>query len=324
VSTAVLPNGHRLIFITNDSGRRAAQGFGGIAMVWIDEEGDEDVFNELLARVFRYQWGGRSGYIVVTMTPLKGLGSWTYRRFIEEPSEGTRVHYIHGGDNPFVDQPKRERLLRSFGEHERASRDRGEFTSLEGLVYAFDPSTHVIPAFDPPPEWRRFAGHDWGTRNPCAFVLAALDPDDDVLHVYRMIHERELHLSKLARKIRDIVDVWPEWIVADSEDRASRLTLIKDHDLHMSAAKKGPGSVRSGVSMVAERLALDANGRPHLVVHDHPSTRPLVNEFAGYRWDTSTSKRRDQPDAPMKMNDHAMDAVRYLVMKLNRSSFGVG
>ena len=52
-SVAELPNGRKIVFLTNDSGRRAAQGFGGIGMVWIDEEGDEDVFNELLARVFR-------------------------------------------------------------------------------------------------------------------------------------------------------------------------------------------------------------------------------------------------------------------------------
>ena len=324
ISVAELPNGKKIVFLTNDSGRRAAQGFGGISMVWIDEEGSEDVFNELLARVFRYRWAGRSGYIVVTMTPLRGLGSWTYRRFIEEPSEGTRVHYIHGGDNPFVDQTKRARLLKSYGEHERAARDRGEFTSLEGLVYDFRPNLHVARGVDIDPTWKRYAGLDWGTRNPAAFVLAAHDPTDDTLHVYRAIYESDLHLSALARRIRDVCDVWPEWIVADSEDRTSRLTMARDHDIPTRPARKQPGSVRAGISAVAELLEPDANGRPHLVIHDHPSTRPIVKEFLGYRWDTTTSKRTDQPDRPMKLNDHAMDAVRYLVSTLKRSAFGAG
>jgi phage terminase large subunit-like protein len=324
ISTAVLPNGRKIIFITNDAGRRAAQGFGGICMVWIDEEGDEDVFNELIARVFRYRWDGRSGYVVVTMTPLRGLGSWTYRRFIEEPAEGTRVHYIHGGDNPFIDQTKRSRLLKSYGEHERAARDLGEFTALEGLVYPFDPRTHVIPGFSIPSSWPRLAGLDWGTRNPCSYVLAAHDPADDTLHIYAAIHEPDLHLSKLAAKIRAINDVWPEWIVADSEDRTSRLTMSRDHDIHTSPARKGPNSVRAGVSMVAELLEPDANGRPHLFIHDNAMTRPIVKEFLGYRWDTTTSKRTDQPDRPMKRNDHSMDSIRYLVMKHRRSNFGAG
>jgi len=322
ISVAELPNGRKIVFLTNDSGRRAAQGFGGIAMVWIDEEGDEDVFNELLARVFRYRWAGRSGYIVVTMTPLRGLGSWTYRRFIEEPSEGTRVHYIHGGDNPFVDQTKRARLLKSFGEHERAARDRGEFAALEGLVYDFRPDLHVLKGVDIDPSWPRVAGLDWGTRNPACFVLAAHDESDDTIHVYRAIYETDLHLSALAQRIRDLCDVWPDWIVADPEDRTSRLTMARDHDIQTRPAKKKPGSVRAGISAVAEMLEPDANGRPHLVIHDHPSTRPIVKEFLGYRWDTTSSKRTDQPDRPMKLNDHAMDSVRYLVTTLKRSGFG--
>ena len=324
ISVAELPNGRKIVFLTNDSGRRAAQGFGGIGMVWIDEEGDEDVFNELLARVFRYRWAGRSGYIVCTMTPLRGLGSWTYRRFIEEPSEGTRVHYIHGGDNPFVDQEKRARLLKSYGEHERAARDRGEFTSLEGLVYDFRPNLHVVKAFDLDPSFVRVGGLDWGTRNPACFVLAAHDPSDDTLHIYRAVYKTDLHLSALAREIRAVCDFWPEWIVADSEDRTSRLTMARDHDIATRPARKIPGSVRAGISAEAEMLEPDANGRPHLVIHDHPSTRPIVKEFLGYRWDTTSSRRTDQPDRPMKLNDHSMDAIRYLVSTLKRSSFGAG
>ena len=88
-------------------------------------------------------------------------------------------------------------------------------------------------------------------------------------------------------------------------------------------SKKGKGSVRAGINRVCERLAADVNGRPHLVVHDNASTRPLIREFESYRWDSKKTKR-DQPDMPLKKDDHAMDAVRYLCSLLQSSSFAAG
>lgn len=323
ISVAWLPNGHKIVFLTNDSGARAVAGYSA-ACVWIDEEPDEAVYNEALQRVSRYRWEGRSGYLFVTMTPLKGLGSWVYKRFVEAPDQGTRVHYIHGGDNPFIDQAKRARILRSYGTHERTARDRGEFTSVEGLVYDFDPRVHVIPSFKIPPEWVRYGAIDWGTRNPFCYLLAAHDPSDDTLHFYRAIYRRERTITQHVEAIREITDVWPEWIVADSEDRGSRLTMAREHDIPTLATRKGKGSVRSGLNHVQERLEPDANGRPHLFIHDHPSMRPVIKEFLSYRWDTMNSKR-DQPDMPLKKDDHAMDAVRYLCTRFAASgTFGAG
>jgi phage terminase large subunit len=321
-SVAYLPNGNKVVFVTNDAGARAMQGYSA-ALVWMDEEHDEAVYNEALQRVARVRWEGRSGWLLLTMTPLKGLTSWVYKRFVETPDPGTKVHYIHGGDNPFVDQVKRARILRSYGSHERAARDKGEFTAMEGLVYQFDRRVHLVDAFDPPSDWPRYGAIDFGTRNPFAYVLAAMDPADSVLHIYRLHYQTEWTHRQHAAAIRELTDVWPEWIVADSEDRGSRLTLSRDYGINTLASKKGKGSVRAGINAVAELMQLDAMGQPHLVVHDHPSTRPLVHEFQSYRWATTNTKR-DQPDAPLKKDDHCMDAVRYMVRSIAASTFGVG
>ena len=321
-SVAYLPNGHKVVFITNDSGYRSVQGYAA-AMVWLDEEHDEAFYNEALQRVSRVRWDGRSGYLVLTMTPLKGLTSWTYKRFVEQPDQGTRIHFIHGGDNPFIDQTKRERILRSYGPHERAARDRGEFTAMEGLVYQFDRRVHLCEPFTPDPSWERYGAIDFGVRNPFVFVLAAMDPADQTLHVYRMHHQTEWTIRQHSEAIRALCDQWPQWIVADSEDRGSRLSLSREYGIHTVAAKKGKGSVRAGISAVAELLALDAQNKPHIVVHDSPQMQPLIHEFQSYRWATTNTKR-DQPDMPLKKDDHCMDALRYMVQSLSGSSFAVG
>lgn len=324
ISVAWLPNGNKIVFVTNDAGARSYQGFSA-ALCWLDEEHDEPVYNEALQRVSRFRWGNRSGFLFLTMTPLKGLNSWVYRRFVENPDHGTRIHYIHGGDNPHIDQAKRQRILKSYGPHERAARDKGEFAAMEGLVYQLDRRVHIVDPFTPPDHWPRFGAIDFGTRNPFCFVLACQDPADDVLHIYRAHHQREWTLRQHVDAIRDLCDVWPEWIVADCEDRGSRLTLAREYDVPTIPSRKGKNSIRSGINSVAERLEMDANGKPHLVFHDHSTMRPVIHEFQAYRWDTSGRRaQRDQPDAPLKKDDHSCDAVRYLVSTLATSTFGVG
>ena len=316
-AVAVLPNGGVLLFKTIEQGARSFQA-DAWDLAWFDEDPeDEAVLNEARMRLV-----DRRGWALITMTPLRGL-TWVWSRFVNEVEPGSMCQWIYGADNPYVPTDELQALLRSYGEHERASRSEGRFTSMEGLIYPFDRNVHLVPAFDPPQDWPRYAGLDFGTRNPFAYILGALDPKDDTLHLYRAHYQQEWTLRQHAEAIDAVNDVWPEWIVADPEDRGSRLSLSREHDIITIPAKKGRGSVRAGINAVSERMALDVEGRPHLVVHDHPSMMPVVREFESYRWDSSRTKR-DQPDAPLKRNDHAMDAVRYMCSRLAGAAFDVG
>ena len=64
---------------------------------------------------------------------------------------------------------------------------------------------------------------------------------------------------------------------------------------------------------MAERLAPDAEGSPHLLIHDN--CQNLINEFEGYVWQ---SGGKTQPEKPKKAHDHALDALRYGVVQLQR------
>ena len=315
-ATARLPGGGTIIFKSNDQRARAYQG-ADWDFLWMDEEHDRPIFNEARMRLV-----DRSGRAAFTMTPLKGR-SWVWESFISEPEPRSEVYTLHSEDNPYIPQEYLRALLARYGPHERAARARGEWTNMEGLVYPFDRSVHVCKAFDPDPEWMRLGGIDFGTRNPFVYLLVAVDPRDDVMHVYKCHHRTEWTLKNHADAIHEITDVWPQWIVADSEDRGSRLSLSREHDIITVPSKKGKGSVRAGVNAVCERLAVDATGKPHLIIHDHPSLRPMIKEFESYTWATNHT-RRDEPDMPLKRNDHCMDAIRYICSRHSASSFGAG
>ena len=312
-----LPGGGRILFMSCDAGRDGMQG-SAVDLVWFDEEPPkQDVIQEAMMRLVDKQPTAR---MIVSMTPLRGM-SWVYDKWVADTPADTRVHWLHGTDNPHLPPGALERLLSNYSDNEGAARARGEFVALEGRVYPeWRRGLHVVPAFEPPSDWERYAGLDFGTRNPTAFILAALDPSDSVLHVYAEHYQADWTVSQHAARITDMTNHGgpaPLWIVADPADRGSRLTLAREHGIRTIAPKAGK-NVRDRINAVAERLRPDVEGRPHLVVHD--SCKNTIREFESYVWKQTSG----MPDAPRKINDHAMDALGMLCRQLSRGSFGAG
>lgn len=302
---ATLPNGSTVLFKTDAMGREGFQG-SSWDWLWLDEEHRRQVWDEARMRLL-----DRRGRAVFTMTPLKGL-TWVYDRFVGEPDELHRSAWLSIFDNPYLPQGEAADVLRGFGEHELAARAHGQFATLEGRVWpTFMRATHVVEPFQPPPAWPVYRTIDFGVRNPFACLWVAHDPKDDVLHVFREYYQRERTIAQHAQ----VLNGHPEQValtVCDPEDASARLTLAREHGIHSVAGLK---AVRPGINAVAERLRLDVEGRPHLLVHS--SCQQLIRELEGYIWRTSGGKA-DAPDAPLKRDDHGCDALRYLVLSLGR------
>ena len=80
--------------------------------------------------------------------------------------------------------------------------------------------------------------------------------------------------------------------------------------METKTAPKHLGVVET-INYVKERLALDAEGRPHLIIHDR--CKNLLKEFRLYRWSDGAGK-----DKPIKKHDHGLDALRYQITFLKR------
>jgi phage terminase large subunit-like protein len=293
-----------------------------VDLVWLDEEHDEDVYKEGRARTV-----DRMGRVVMTMTPLKGM-TWVHARFVENRQKDEAVAQLSILDNPHLSPEEVESFLKEYGPHERAARERGEFTAIEGRVYEFHRQLHTVPAFEPPAEWPRFRGIDFGTRNPFCCLWFAWDQRDDVLHVYRQHYRSGWTTKQHGDWINEVSkgEPMPEFTVADPENLDARITLANECELETLPALK---MVREGINAVAERLRPDAEGRPHLVVHvDNPETGragcpDVVREFENYVWDERQGGKTDQPDKPLKRDDHAMDVVKYVCL-LHTRWYGTG
>jgi phage terminase large subunit-like protein len=326
----------RIIFKSNDQGWEKYQGYAA-CLVWLDEEHDQKVYRECQQRVGRVQWetsdGLRSGWILLTMTPLKGK-TWVWDEFAGDArAAGTAIHFIWGGDNPHVDQGKRSRMLdnKSISGAMRAARDRGAFGDPEGLVWSsWRRSIHVADApivLDP--HWLRYDCIDFGTRHPLAWLMAAYSTSTDTLYLLRLIYQPERLISEhvdharalwreLGEEARQPDDDTPaedlgrpELVWADPEDKQSRRSLALEHSIvTRKATKEFEATLQAGLSF----LRIDEQG-PHLVVD--PRLAPFIREIEGYQWAPQVGKG-DAPNRPIKKDDHAMDTYRYLTLGIRK------
>jgi PBSX family phage terminase large subunit len=203
----------------------------------------------------------------------------------------------------------------------------GIWAAAEGVIYeTFDPGLHVLDRFEIPDDWARYWVVDFGHTNP--FVLQCWAQDGDGrLYLYREIyHTRRLvedHAATILSHVTDDDGNWteprPKAIICD-HDAEGRATLVKYLGMSTTAAKK---TVSDGIEAVQARLRPQDDGRPRLfVLRDSLVERDpeLVDamkptcteeEFPGYIWDLSGNKAIKE--TPLKLDDHGMDATRYLV-----------
>ncbi len=305
--SVLLPNGGKILSLSAEAGRDKFQG-GAVSLVILDEEQPKDIFDECMLRCIDY-----NGRVLLSMTPLKGI-TWVHDVFLDNPPTGYSTYSISGLDNPYVSSVKLRKAIAHMSEASQRSRLFGEFTNQSGLVYSeFNRSIHVVESFDPPADWPRDRSIDFGVRNPFACLYFAHDERDDVLHVigeYYATERTTLENGRvLLQRERQRGDRY-RWTVADPESRDGRLTLSRELGIETLPAPKHIGVVET-INWVKERLAPDAEGRPHLVIHSN--CKNLLREFRLYKWSKS-----EKGDNVVKANDHALDALRYQVAHLKR------
>ena len=141
-------------------------------------------------------------------------------------------------------------------------------------------------------------GLDFGfTNSPSALV--AVYQSDDNLYIKEMLYEKRLTNTDLANKLREFrIDRQSE-IIADSAEPKS-IEEVYRSGFNIKAARKGAGI----------HLGIDIMRRYKL--HITKDSLNAIKEFRGYKW--ATDKNGDVLNTPVKINDHLIDATRYLCL----------
>lgn len=206
----------------------------------------------------------------------------------------------------------------------------GDFDSFEGQVYSeFRADVHVVQPFVIPDEWTRVAGMDHGYRNPTAFLWGAVDYDGNVF-IYREFYKSEWLIEEICNGKGNepgIVQLNKgeklDYIKIDPSTRARRGQSGKsDYDTYVENLpdnmylQLANNDVTSGIDRVKSFLKVNPRtNKPKLYIFNN--CHHLIDEIAQYRYAQAPSHlqgRTAEKEAPVKLNDHLCDSMRYMIM----------
>lgn len=294
-------------FKSCDQGREKFQG-SSLDFVWFDEEPPEDVYRECLMRVV-----DKRGDIFGTMTPLKGL-TFIYDEIYLNSGNSSEVwsEFVEWADNPYLSRDEIDSLSSSMSEDELRTRRFGEFKSDLGLVYPeFDENKHVVEPFEFPSEWQCEISIDPGLNNPLSAHWYCVDYDGNVYVVaehFEAGRDVGYHSEAIRKKCRDLN--WKrddnERIRALIDSAANQKTLASSKSVTELFVERGilvnpkvNKDLFSGISRVKDYLKSDRL----FIFKNCPN---LIRELKRYRWGDG--------DVPKKVDDHALDELRYFIM----------
>lgn len=201
---------------------------------------------------------------------------------------------------------------------------KGQWVGVEGQVYdEWDEAVHVVAPFDPPSDWPRYRAIDFGYTNPFVCQWWTTDPDGRA-YLYRELYSTGRIVADWAIDIeRHSAGERIEWTVAD-HDREDRETLHAAGLWTIAATK----DVQPGIEAVQKRLRKQPDGKPRLYIMkgctvsrdprliEAKKPASTAEEIGGYIW-APTLANRAPKEEPLKINDHGMDALRYMIAELD-------
>lgn len=243
---------------------------------------------------------------------------------------GLTVRFIQAKatDNAHLDAGHRARLDAIPDPARRAAMRDGDWDQWSGMIfkqYRWD--RHTMDPIAVPMGWQRYNGIDWGFAKPWAVLWGAIDPDGR-LWLYREIYETQVGEAEQAKRIlgaeaddENISVRYADDSMWDLEgDAKPKATVYAEHDVHLTKAGKGPGSRVTGWQRIHSYMA-EGPACPHHRANGW-DTCPMIHIFRTcektiFELKNLPYARTGNPeDADTQANDHAMDALRYLLVNL--------
>lgn len=278
--------------------------------------------------------GKRCPNVAMTTTTPKGF-NWVYQVFVKNADpEIHEVIYCSSLDNPHLPEDFLDSLKRSYSGAFYDQEVLGRFVAHEGVVYReFNRQTHEVSIDNYKDRYKnnpRFIGSiDWGYANPMVGLLAVVDADEN-LHLASEIYQSRLKIEDFAKLLREQEEEVAKRLglempidvtyYADPSDVGlgvgSMMRILREKGFNI---QKADNSIINGINAVAARLPEDSGGdRPRLLVD--PVCVHTLSEFEQYSYPEHDDDTKPLNDKPLKVNDHAMDALRYMIMSLDKGA----
>lgn len=184
----------------------------------------------------------------------------------------------------------------------------GQWVAADGVIYDMFSKDNLFTE-DPGVAWhlcRRYVAVDYGTTNPMVFLDAW---DDETTFWIRNEYYYDSKIKQRQKTDAQYADDFEEFVghdhnvtvILDPSAVSFRLEL-RNRGYHV---KEADNEVRDGIRMVSTLMQ-----KRRIMVHRRNCPK-FQKEVSSYIWDEKAIQRG--VEQPVKANDHAMDAMRYLI-----------
>lgn len=244
----------------------------------------------------------RRGEVLFVSTP-KGFNHFYDLCNKELTDNDFKTFHFTSYDNPHLPVDELDKAKATMPADRFAQEYEASFQKTQGLVYKeFDRERHLYDEDLSKHKFQKLGAVDFGYRNPAA-VLTVLW-NGERLFVDDEWYKRERTDIQIveyvaANKFRE---VYPD------PENQSAIEELRRQGVNVKEVVKGKDSIKSGIQSIREMLI-----RGDLLINKRCVN--LIAEFEMYSYDDDRKERNEQEN-PVKANDHALDALRYLVSSL--------
>lgn len=287
----------------DESAVRAIQG-STLSLAYVDEI---TCIPEPFWRMLGSRLSVHGAQLLGTCNP-EGPSHWLKKNVIDRTGD-LDVAYWHFtlDDNPYLDDAYKENLKKEYqGSHWYKRYILGEWASSTGAIFdGFDDDNMFSDQMETPSYY--IAAIDYGTINATCCLIAAISPNkwpqiriEEEYYYDSQKTGRTKSDAELAQDIKRFIS-WRSIRSLYIDPASASLKIeLRNMDLPVVDAKN---DVIPGIQIV-NKFVYGKN----LVVHR--SCKNLIDQMQSYQWDPKSLDRGE--DRPLKINDHAIDACRYL------------
>lgn len=240
--------------------------------------------------------------------------------YVAHPNKNFSSHIFPTRLNKFLPSDFEENLARNKPSWWVNRYLGGSFDYAEGMVYP-NVMSAFIPSFDVPSTWYRYMAMDYGINDPTSFIFGAIDPENKILYI---IGETYLNNRDYKEQAKVYWSAHKEYVpnnnyfkrpVMDGKSINKRNDynlktigdLFKEEGIIFNAAKMDMASrmIKLNTLINVNKLKIFKDKCPN-----------LYKEIINYKFPERTADGKSRGDKPIDKNNHAVNALEFLVMEL--------
>ena len=300
-----VPTGQKILFRGLDDPLKVTSitvEVGSLCRLWVEEAYEitsEEAFDRLDESIRGQLPDGMYHQVVLTFNPWSDR-HWLKKRFFDEPSGNVLAMTTNYMCNEFLSESDLI-LFEEMKKNPRRYRTAGlgEWGIVEGLVFEnWEEQAFDVNEVSKRPNVKSVFGMDFGYVNdPSTLFCGLVDTVAREIYVFDEMYEKGMSNGDILSKVSEM-GYAKERIKADSAEPKSIAYLRKAGLNRIRAAKKGPDSIRAGISIIQDYKIII-----------HPRCVNFITEISNYTWDKD--KFDNMVNKPIDDFNHLMDAMRY-------------